>query len=334
MPVSIKDIAKKLDVSPSTVSRALHNHPRISRAMCDRVQAAAREMDYVPSAAARDLVAQRSAMIGVALADFMDPYYARQILGMEEAATAHGYQIVFSCFYRQAERERAIVRSFQERRMEGIIITGSEQADAYGRDNGYSFGPTVLINSPTHPHSVSIDGVAGAKAIVTHLIELGHRRIAYVAWQANHQNGRNRLNGYRAALAERAIPLDEALIVSGDGGTAGGVEAVARLLALPQPPTAIFCFNDRTAIGVLHGLRQQGYDVPRDFAVAGYDDLEMALYYHPPLTTVRQPSAEIGRRAVSMLLRLLAGAERVEPEIVAPRLVVRRSTVRLADVGY
>ena len=326
MPVSIKDIAKKLGVSASTVSRALHNHPRISEDTRRSVQDLATEMGYVPSAAARNLVAQRSAMIGVALADFVDPYYAQQILGMEEAAVTYNYQIVFSCFYRRAEREQAIVRSFHERRMEGIIITGSESVDSYLADQGQSFAPVVLINSPTYPHSVSIDGVWGARQIVEHLLQLGHRRIAYVSWQANHQNGLNRLKGYQTALREHGLAVDQALIVGGDGGTTGGIRAVEKLLSLSQPPTAIFCFNDRTAIGVVHGLRQHGFDVPRDFSVAGYDDLEMAHYYHPPLTTVRQPTVEIGQRAVDILLRLLNGEEDVPSEVVKPELVVREST--------
>jgi DNA-binding LacI/PurR family transcriptional regulator len=127
-------------------------------------------------------------------------------------------------------------------------------------------------------------------------------------------------------LNEHNLPVDEALIVAGDGGITGGIKATSQLLDLPQPPTAILCFNDLTAIGVINALRQRGYEVPYDFSVAGYDDLEMAAYYHPPLTTVRQPTYHIGQSAVNMLLKLIKGDDKVVPEVLDPELVIREST--------
>lgn len=326
MPVSIKDIAKEANVSPSTVSRALNDHPRISPETKAQIKNLAETMGYVPSAVARNLVAKRSATIGVAIADLVDPYYVRQILGMEDVAAAYNYQIFLSSFYRNSKRELAIVQDFHERRMEGIIITGSETAETYLASKHKFFMPIVLINSPTYPFSVSINGFTGAKKVVEHLIELGHRRIAYVTWGAEHPDGLNRLNGYQAALTEHNITLDETIIVTGDGSIAGGIKAVSRLLDLPQPPTAIFAFNDLTAIGVINALRQRGYEVPRDFSVVGYDDLEMAPHYYPPLTTVRQPTYNIGERAVNMLFNLIRGDNSVTPEILEPEFVVREST--------
>jgi DNA-binding LacI/PurR family transcriptional regulator len=131
-------------------------------------------------------------------------------------------------------------------------------------------------------------------------------------------------------LRESNIVLDETLIVAGDGGVTGGIKAVAHLFSLPQPPTAIFAFNDMTAIGVINALRQKGYEVPRDFSVAGYDDLEIAASYHPPLTTVRQPTYRLGQRAVIMLLKLINGEDDVVPEVLEPEYVLRAST---APVG-
>lgn len=288
-------------------------------------------MGYVPSRAARNLVTKRSAAIGVAIADLLDPYYMRLISGIEASAATRNYQVVLSSFYRDPERELAIVQDFHEKRMDGIIVTGSEVAEGYLSADHKFFMPIVLVNSPTYPFSVSVNGFTGTKKGTEHLIELGHRRIAYVTWGSEHHDAINRLGGYRAALSEHNIPVDETLIVTGDGGIAGGTKAVPQLLDLPQPPTAIFCFNDMTAIGVINALRQRGYEVPRNFSVAGYDDLEMAAYYHPPLTTVRQPTYRIGKRVVRMLLRLIEDDNGVAPEIVDPELVIRESTAPVAN---
>lgn len=332
MPVSIKDIAKKAGVSPSTVSRALNNHPRISTKTKVYIRDLAEAMGYVPSAAARNLVAKRSATIGIAIADLLDPYYTRQISGLEDAAAAHNYQVMLSSFYRDAERELAIIHDFHQRRIAGIIVTGSEANQAYlSADNKNKFfRPIVLINRPEYPFSVSVNGAKGTKKVVEHLIQLGHCRIAYVTWGSEHVDSLNRLRGYRAALREHNILVDERLIVAGDGGVTGGIKAVAYLFALPQLPTAIFAFNDMTAIGVINALHQRGYEVPRDFSVAGYDDLEMAAYYHPPLTTIRQPTYRLGQRAVIMLLKLINGERDIRPEVLEPEFVPRTST---ASVG-
>ena len=323
MPVSIKDIAKKADVSPSTVSRALQDHPRISSETKTSIQNLAREMGYVPSAAARNLVAKRSTTIGIAISHLSDPYYDRLLRGIEDVAIAQNYQIILSSFNRDFKRELAIIYDFHERRVDGIIVAGSERNEAYLSAEHKFFMPIVLINRPAYHFSVSANGFTGAKKVVEHLIALGHRRIAFITWGSEHPDGLNRLNGYQTALSEHDIVMDEALIIDGDGGITGGIKAVSLLLNLPQPPTAIFGFNDMTAIGVINALRQRGYEVPRDFSVAGYDDLEMAAYYYPPLTTVRQPTYRIGQRAVNMLLKLINGGNNVTPEILDPELIVR-----------
>ncbi len=331
MPVSIKDIAKKAGVSPSTVSRALNDHPRISTKTKRCIRDLADVMGYVPSAAARNLVAKGSATIGIAIADLLDPYYTRQISGLEDAAARHSYQVMLSSFYRDSERELAIIHDFHQRRMAGIIVTGSEAAQAYLAPDNKFFMPVVLINRPEYPFSVSANGATGAKKVVEHLIKLGHRRIAYVTWGSEHVDSSNRLRDYRIALREHNIALDETLIVAGDGGVTGGIKAVTHLFALSQPPTAIFAFNDMTAIGVINALRRRGHEVPRDFSVAGYDDLEMAAYYYPPLTTVRQPTYRLGQRAVIMLLKLINEERDVAPEVLEPEFVLRASTAPIGN---
>ncbi len=323
MPVSIKDIAKKASVSPSTVSRALNDHPRISDDTKIYIQQLARDMGYVPSIIARSLVAQRSATIGVAITDLADPYYVDLMIGIEAAADAFNYQVILSSFYRDPDRELAVVYDFNQRRADGIIITGSYVENAYmDPDNNY-FKPIVVINSLTYPYSVSVDRTLGVRLIIEHLVSLGHTRIAHVAQP---RDGLDRLDGYRLALAEFNLPVDESLIVQCDGGIAGGIQAVPELLKNPDLPTAIFCFNDLTAIGVINALRELGYQVPRDMSVVGFDDLALSAYYHPALTTIHQPSQEVGKKAVEMLVRLMNGDTSVTPQVMVPKLVVRRST--------
>jgi DNA-binding LacI/PurR family transcriptional regulator len=323
MPVSIKDIAKQAGVSPSTVSRALNDHPRISDDTKLYIQQLAKEMGYVPSIIARSLVAQRSATIGVAITDLADPYYVDLMVGIEAAAEAHNYQVILSSFYRDPDRELAVVYDFHQRRADGIIITGSYVENAYLSPDNNFFKPIVVINSLTYPYSVSVDRVLGVKQIIEHLIALRHKRIAHVAQL---RDGLDRLEGYRSALSEYNLPIDESLIILCEGGIVGGVKAVPELLNNPNLPTAIFCFNDLTAIGVINALRERGYQVPQDISVVGFDDLALSAYYHPALTTIHQPSAEVGKRAVEMLVRLMNGDKNVTPEVMLPKLVIRQST--------
>ncbi len=164
-----------------------------------------------------------------------------------------------------------------------------------------------------------------------HLIALGHRQIAYISQGMPLSTEFLRITGYRAALREHGIPEDDSLIVPGDGGVIGGIKAVSRLLDLPEKPSAIFCFNDMTAIGVLNALQKRSYQVPRDCSVVGFDDLDIAAYYHPSLTTVRQPIYQLGQRAAEMLLDLVQGDGEVSSEILEPVLIVRDSTARVVS---
>ena len=207
MPVSIKDIAKEAGVSPSTVSRALHDHPRINRDTKATIQSIAKEMGYVPSAVARNLVAKQTATLGIVISHLSDPFYDRLMLGVEDAAVSEGYQVLLSSFNRDPKREVALVHNFSERRVDGIIVAGAETFEAYLSPQRTLITPIVLIDRPGYPFSVSVDSFAGAKKVVEHMIEQGHRRIAYVTWGSEHPTGVPRMSGYRAALSEHGIRL-------------------------------------------------------------------------------------------------------------------------------
>ena len=324
--VSIKDIAQAAGVSPSTVSRALHHHPRISEATATRIRRLAREMDYTPSLPARSLVTRHTATIGLVITHASDPFLGRLVIGVEETAQAKGYSVFLSSSYRNADHERKVIRDFHERRVTGIIVTGSQIDAGYLQLRERYPLPIVLINCRDYAHSVSTDNLAGAQQAIEHLVQLGHRRIAYVSNYRSYRTDLDRLDGYKAVLAKHDIPVDQALLVEGDGTLEGGLNSMRQLLALSRPPTAVFCFNDVTAMGVLRGLNAAGVQVPHDCSVIGFDDLDMAAYYCPPLTTVRQPSYRLGQRAMRMLLQLIQGREDVEAEVLPAELVVRETT--------
>lgn len=324
--VSIKDIARAAGVSPSTVSRALHSHPGISAETGDRIRLLAEEMGYTPSLPARSLVTRDTATIGMVITHASDPFLARLVVGVEECARSEGYAVFLSSSYRDAEREQEVIRSFHERRASGVIVTGSQIGTGYLELSQRFPLPIVLTNCSGYPYSVSTDNQAGAQQAVEHLVHSGHRRIAYVSNQRSSRTNRERLAGYRAVLREHAIPVDDDLVLEGDGTLEGGARAAQQMLASSQPPTAVFCFNDMAAIGVIHAFNRADYRVPHCCSVVGFDNLELAGYYCPPLTTVRQPSYEIGRRAMRMLLKLIQGREEVQAEILPAELVIRETT--------
>jgi DNA-binding LacI/PurR family transcriptional regulator len=326
MTISIKDIAKRAGVSPATVSRALHNHPRLSAKTTGAIQALAQEMGYVPSAVARSLVSSRSTTIGVAVNDFLNPFYVDLIANIENAVTGEDYHVFISSFHQNRERELSLMIAFLERRLAGIIVVGSIISHDYLTWPNRASMPIVLISCPAYPFSVSVDHFMGVRLAMEHLIGLGHRRIAYVTQGHQTETQNQRLRGYRTMLAEHDLPLDSQLIVTGDGNMTGGVKAAPQLLALPQRPTAILCYNDMTAIGVINRLQHEGYHVPNDFSVVGFDDLGLAACYSPALTTVRQPTRQLGQGAMHILNHLVAGQKEITPQILEPRLIVRHST--------
>jgi len=323
---SIKDIARAAGVSPSTVSRALRNRPGISAKTGTRIRRLAEEMDYTPSLLARSLVTRDTATIGLVITYASDPFLAPLVAGVEEAARQNGYSVFLSSSYRDAEREQEVIRSFHERRASGIIVTGSQIDDGYRRLRERFPLPIVLTNCRTYPYSISTDNRSGAEKAVDHLIRLGHRRIAYVSNRHSFGTNQDRLAGYQAALARHRIPLNPELVIDGDGTLEGGARVGQELPALTNPATAIFCFNDMVAIGVLHALERAGLEAPRDCSVVGFDDLELAAYTCPPLTTVRQPGHRIGERAMRMLIELIHGRDDVQAEVLPAELVIRETT--------
>ena len=322
---SIKDIARKAGVSHCTVSRALHHSPLINPATAERIREIARRSGYVPNQVARSLVSRSTRTVGVVVTNIADPFIGEVVEGIESRANEHGYSVILASSHCEPELELRVVDGFSQRRVDGILVTASRVGAVHGKRLAGTNVPIVLINNQ-HPgafaYSVGIDNLTSTRQLMQHLVDLGHRRIAYIGDRMGYQSDEERLSAFRSALKS----VDPALILRGDGKPDEGERAAEKLLALPNPPTAIFCYNDMTALGALRAAALRGLRVPEDLSIAGFDDLFVASYTTPSLTTVRQPKKEMGSRAMSILLELLAG-EQPESLVQLPgELIVRGST--------
>lgn len=327
--VSIKDIARAARVSHSTVSRALHSSPLVNRETAERIRSIACEMGYRPSAVARSLVTRKTKTIGVVVTTIADPFIAEVVSGIEEVANDHGYSVFLANCNADPEREVKVVHSFHERRVDGILVTASRVGALYMPLLSEMKVPIVLINNQ-HPgefvHSVMIDNVTASREATQHLIRLGHRRIAYIGDQFGFQSDSERFSGYRQALEAADLPFLPELVAHGDGKPEGGMRAMEKLLALAEPPTAVFCYNDLSALGALRVIQWHGLNVPLDISIVGFDDLFIASYTNPPLTTIRQPKQQMGRMAMEILLKLFSGLNSTTNIKVSGELIIRGST--------
>ncbi len=328
---SIKDIARLARVSHPTVSRALQNSPLVNPATAAKIRKIAEAAGYRASAVARGLVTRRTRTIGLVVTTVADPFASEVACGIEQAANDHGYAVFLADSNADAERERKVVQELAERRVDGIIVTSSRVGSDYLPMLAELNVPMVLVNDQ-YPgefvHSVMIANQEGSRAVTEHLIELGHRRIAYVGDRSGYQSDTERFEGYKQALAAAGIQFVAELAAEGDGRPAAAVAAVNGLLKLADPPTAVCCYNDMTALGAMRAIRVRGLRVPDDVSVTGFDDLFFAGYLEPPLTTVRQPMRRMGQMAMENLLKLMAGEESVAQVKVEAELIVRGSTAK------
>src|SRR5947199_1024053 len=289
-------------------------------------------MDHVPSTVAKSLAANKTWTIGMVLASISDPFMGRVIEGVEHVAIEAGFNVFVSTSQNDWQREIAVIEMFQKRRVDGIIVIASHLFNQYPRFFGRSKVPIVIINEQEPGktmHFVTVDDVHGAQLAVEHLLALGHCRIGYVGVTNRPKSNQYRLKGYQDALEAVGMASDAALIFTShtieDHAKRG--EASLKPL-LTAGATAVFCFNDTTAMGLLAACYERGVSVPDSLSIIGFDDIDMAAYTIPPLTTIRQPRFELGQRAMQMMLALLDGQE-PQNQIVPGELVVRQTTARL-----
>jgi LacI family transcriptional regulator, repressor for deo operon, udp, cdd, tsx, nupC, and nupG len=335
MAITIKDVAKQAGVSHSTVSRALHGSSLLSEETVERIRQIAVEMGYFPSAAARSLKTNRSHALGVIVSAIDDPFFSEILQGIEEIAQGRGYSMLMAASQRDPERGRAIVQDMRERHVDGLILC-SASFSAEQRRNLLEYGiPIVMVNNQAaeeYRYSIYHDDVDGSRQVTRHLIELGHKRIAYLGNSLSGRTTLDRLTGFRHEMEVAGLVIpDEYIFEVPGGGPEDGFSALNPILDMPDRPTALFCFNDMLAIGVLKGLHSAGISVPGDFSVVGFDNIVFSAYTNPPLTTLEQPKRYIGAEAARLILGLLdrvPGEEAPGQEIqkLKGRLLVRQST--------
>jgi len=334
---SITDVARLAGVSTATVSRVVSAAPyAVSPATRARVLEAARTLDYVPNALARGLLKSYIPVVGVIVHDITDPYFAEVVRGVEDAASVGGFLVVTCSSDRIAEREDSYVRLLRSMRAATLIFAGSGLADPalnaevakhLGAMRGYGAAVVHLSPHADGEADIGVDNAAGIARMVAALVELGHRRIAFLAGPTSLYVSHQRLEGYRRGLADAGIPYDERLVVNTGFNREGGALGVDELVAGEAPYTAVCAANDLLALGAMQRLAALGIDVPSEVSVAGFDDIQTAAMATPALSTVRLPLHEIGRRAFACAEQVLAGEE-PEREVLPPEVVLRGSTAR------
>jgi DNA-binding LacI/PurR family transcriptional regulator len=333
-PVSIIDIARLAQVSPSTVSRALQDNPRISPERRAEIQALADRLGYRPSQVARGLVTGRTHTFGVVASDVTDPFVAEVLKGVEAAAREAGYGVLIAMSNRNPAEEIEAAEVLLDHQVDGLIVISSRAPDRYARlsRNAADRVPLVLLNNQQpgpNIFSVRMDNEAGAREAVTYLHALGHRRIGFVAGPENGRSSRERLSGYRQGIAACGLDAVDELIQQGAGLPEDGRAALDAFLRLPDAPSAVLCYNDLSAIGLLAAAARVGARVPDDLSVVGYDNIPLSAYAAPPLTTVEQPKAAMGRAAIEVCLAALAGAP-IRERVLTGQLVIRESAISCA----
>jgi LacI family transcriptional regulator len=328
---TIRDVARQAGVSVATVSRVLNGRPDVATQTREAVLRVVREQGFSTNRNARALSAGRTGLVGMMLPFVHLEYFGRFLSGASEALYEQDMRIVVCPTLHEHQREATLLERLMQGTTDGaLLLLTTESSDELQALRTQSY-PFVVLD-PRKPLDDGIPAVsaahwAGAKAATDHLLSLGHRRIAAITGPHGWVATVDRLDGYQAALAGAGVLPAAELVARGNFTTESGHAATLALLDLEEPPTAIFAFNDEMAIGTLQAARERGLRLPEDLSIVGFDDLEHAAIVSPALTTVRQPLAEMGRMAVSLLIRLLDN-QRLEALNVelATRLVVREST--------
>ncbi len=323
-------VAKAAGVSPSTVSRILNGTAVVSADKAAAVEAAIKQLGFRPNPVARGLAGGRTMSIGVLTQTVSSPFYGEALLGIEDVLERAGYIPLFVSGHWAEAEERKALDALMLRRVDGLLVLAGRLPDKVLQ--GYARQlPMVVVGrrlSGPQQFSLCFDNRAGAYLGTQHVIDLGHRRIAYISGDPGHEDALQREAGYREALQHAGIAYDPALVIPGDFTEAGGMMAVNRLLDSRAPFTAIVASNDQAAIGALLGLYRRNVRVPDDVSIVGFDDVAPARFCIPPLTTVRQSVYETGAIAARCMLEMLQG-QAPTAELPPPTLTPRESTRRL-----
>ena len=325
---TIRDVAMRAGVSTATVSRALRRSAGVDPATRLRVEAAVRELRYRPSGVARSLKLRTTQTLGLIVTDIENPYFPQVVRAVEDAARSRGFSVVLADGRRDPERELQSLEILAERQVDGLLIASSAITRRHRSWIKERPCPVVIINSGSTIAGVPAvlsDNEAGGRMAAEHVMALGHRQLAYIAAPAaGNVAVRERLRGVHMALEAGHLGEEGLYVVQGDGGVEAGDVAARQVLSHRPRTSALICYNDLTAVGALRGVRSMGLDVPGDVSVVGFDDIELAPYVTPPLTTIRQVTEEMGHWAVDTLIAMITA----DPAAVPPDRMAAVDTAR------
>jgi LacI family transcriptional regulator len=326
---TIREVAERANVSVTTVSHVINETRFVSDALRERVHRAMDELGYQPNVLARSLRRGRTHTLGLILPDSANPFFAEIGRSIEDCAFEQGYSLILCNTEGNLDRERIYIQLLSRRQVDGIIIVAAgDRANSLDSSLEVKL-PLVLVdrNLPgVHIDAVLIDNREGGYSATRHLIDHGHRRIGCITGPTYLTPSAERVAGYSDALVEAGLQCDEELLQPGDFHPESGRLAAREFLNLAQPPTAIFTCNDLMAIGALRAAEERGLRVPDDLAVVGFDDIELATYTAPPLSTIAQPKKELGELAIRLLLdRILKKPSSPRYEVLRPKLIIRQS---------
>lgn len=331
-PATMREVAALAGVSTATVSRVLSGSRRSSPAVRERIVAAAQRLDYRPSAVARALKRRTTLTLGLLVTDIENPFFPQIVRAVEDAAHDRGYGLLLCNAADDPRRELAYLDLLVERRVDGIIVASSRATRRHAALLANAPMPVVLVNSQAP--SSGLPGIdtahrRGARIATEHLLRLGHRVLGHLTAPAANAAAGLRLAGVRDAFRHAELPPGSLHLAEGDGHVVGGERAAKALLEVPGL-TGLVCYNDLTAIGALRAARAAGRRVPEELSVIGFDDIDLAAWTDPPLTTIRQPTAEMGRWAVERIAARLRDADGRRDAAATvhlpPELVIRGST--------
>lgn len=329
--VTLEMVAQAAGVSPSTVSRILNCTATVSAEKQANVEAAIKKLGFRPNPVARGLAGGRTLSVGVVTQTISSPFYGEALLGIEDELERAGYIPLFVSGHWTEAEERKAIDALMSRRVDGLIVLAGRLPNSALLGYAKRVPMVVVGRDLQGPQlfSLGFDNRAGAMLATQHLLDCGHKRVAFIAGDRGHEDALEREAGYRQALQQAGITFDPALVLPGDFTEGGGLLAVNRLLDSHVPFTAIFASNDQAAIGAALGLYRRNIRVPDDVSLVGFDDVAPARFAIPPLTTVRQSVYETGAQAAVAMLELLKG-DAPSAQLPPPTLVPRESTRRIA----
>ncbi|WP_404455232.1 LacI family transcriptional regulator [Virgibacillus necropolis] len=328
---TIKDVAKLAGVAISTASYALNNSTKVSQSTRKKVENAAKELNYQKNGFASDLKRTKTNTIALILSDLSGPYYSELIKGVQDVATTNGYDLI-ACSSIGGSQSTA-VKFLKEKRVDGVIILAHNISDELTLESAREGFPLVVLDRKLKNEfvvHVEVDNVDGGYAATEHLIKKGHKQIAYINGPYNSHDNELRFEGFSRALKDNGLTYQSKWRLSGDFTREGGYRATKMLIAQNELPEAVFYANDEMAIGGIQAFRENGIKIPEDISVIGFDDIQLAEYITPPLTTMKQPKYEAGALSVHLIFQLLSG-EKVNHSYKLSTELVERDSVKLKE---